>query len=66
MCANPSNNSCWVHKADQDTVDTVFSCMWEFTYSMRTFINLIEAAYTVAEERAIYLRLSNEGLLDNW
>jgi hypothetical protein len=40
--------------------------MWEFTYSMRTFFNLIEEAYTVAEEKAIYLRLRREGLLDHW
>lgn len=67
MCAPQSRMSpCWVHETDQDTIDTVFSCMWEFAYSMRTFFNLIEALYTVAEEKAIYQQLSREGLLDNW
>lgn len=66
MCADPNKKSCWVLKADQDEIDSVFSCMWEFTYSMRTFFILIEETYTVLEERAIYLRLRREGLLDNW
>lgn len=66
MCADRNRKSCWVKQADQDTIDAVFSCMWEFTYSMRTFFNLIEEAYTVAEEKAIYLRLRREGLLDHW
>lgn len=65
MCASQMN-SCWVHKADKDTIDTMFTCLWEFTYSVRTFFNLIEETYTVLEERAIYLRLRKEGLLDNW
>jgi hypothetical protein len=66
VCSNPNRNSCWVLEAPQDTIDTVFIHMWEFTYSVRTFFNLIEVAYTVIEERAIYLRLKREGLLDNW
>lgn len=66
MCANPKKPSCWVLSVDKDVIDTVFACMWEYTYSARSFFNLIERAYTVAEEKAIYLRLSREGLLDNW
>lgn len=66
MCVNPNQNPCWALSAHQDVVDTVFSHLWEITYSMRTFFILIEEAYTVAEERAIYQRLSREGLLDKW
>jgi hypothetical protein len=66
VCSNPNRDPCWVLEAHQDTIDTVFIHMWEFTYSVRTFFNLIEDAYTVIEERAIYLRLKREGLLDNW
>jgi hypothetical protein len=66
VCAKPNRTSCWVTKVEQDVIDTVFSRMWEVTYSMYTFFILIEMAYTVAEEKAIYQQLSNEGLLDNW
>lgn len=68
MCANPNPNLFWVLQAEQAVIDMVFSCMWEFTYSMRTFIYLVESGsiYTVVEEREIYLQLNREGLLDNW
>jgi hypothetical protein len=65
VCNNQNRKSCWVSNAHQDVIDTQFSHLWELTYSMRTFFVLIEALYTVAEERAIYLRLREEGLLDN-
>lgn len=66
MCARSNRKSCWVFNAHQDVIDTQFSHMWELTYSMRTFFILIEATYTVLEERAIYQRLQEEGLMDGW
>lgn len=66
MCANPKKSSCWVLNVEKDVIDTVFTCMWEHNYSVHSFFNLIERAYTVAEEKAIYLRFKREGLLDNW
>lgn len=66
MCANQNRMSCWVFNAHQDVIDSQFSHMWELTYSMHTFFSLIEATYTIIEERAIYLQLKREGLLDNW
>jgi hypothetical protein len=66
MCRKSNRMSCWVFNAHQDVIDSQFSHMWELTYSMHSFFILIEATYTVLEERAIYQRLKAEGLLDNW
>lgn len=66
MCTKPNKMSCWVTKVEQDVIDVVFGRMWEFTYSMHTYFLLIERTYTVAEEKAIYQQLSNEGLLGDW
>lgn len=64
MCRSP--RQCWNCTLSDDEIMSIFVHMWECTYSVHTFFNLIEATYTVAEEKDIYLRLSREGLLDNW